>query len=131
MTSITKVAQAMQTVLTDVATSTARSTGFIGCASHRAIAFAARPLPDSQTVRDLGSWHFDCFAQDEQDGRLTKAATVIQRLARRLAASIAVGGQLHAMLAELQGKLARGCRQRKRKAKPSTYQLLLNPDLLA
>lgn len=75
-------------------------------------------------------WLFLVGCWPYPDRSLVKASQTVARLALALAASFGCRGRLEAVLAVLQQCLGSGCRMNRRKTKPNTYQLLLNPPPL-
>ena len=70
----------------------------------------------------IGCW-------DRPHRSLTEAATLVRQEATCLVAAIHSRARLVAALALIQRCLATGCRIDRRKAKPATFQLLLDPSL--
>ena len=62
---------------------------------------------------------------------LVKAAQTVRQHALHLASMLADSAALAAALRVIHRCLAAGCRLNRRKTKPNTSQLLLNPDLAA
>ncbi len=60
---------------------------------------------------------------------LVKAAQTVRQHALHLATTLADPAALAAALRIIHRALAAGCRLNRRKTKPNTYQLLLDPDL--
>jgi len=64
------------------------------------------------------------------DRSLVKAAQTVRAFALALACALHARPALEAALADIQRCLAAGCRLKRRKKKPNTYQMLLDPALL-
>jgi hypothetical protein len=62
---------------------------------------------------------------------LVKAAQTLRQHALHLLCSLSAGAALCAAMATVQRCVATGCRLNRRKKHPNTYQLLLDPSLLA
>ncbi len=65
------------------------------------------------------------------DRSLVKAAQTVRAFALALACALHAPPALEAALADIQRCLAAGCRLNRRKKKPNTYQVLLDPVLLS
>jgi len=75
-------------------------------------------------------WLFLVSCWQYPDRSLLKASQTVARYGLAMAASFASTASLEAILEAIRRGLAAGCRMNRRRTKPNTYQLLLQPPLL-